>query len=204
LKREQVAADALAKLEQCDLDRARASVEAQMNKWAAKVGSLLKPADNEAQAALHGEIRRHVAGIKDARARMQFLEQRGSDIAVASALLEAPAFLSGLTESEIAFVRHKVEKEHLPAEIVEARARTTRALAELERAARAAPQLVLQHAGLKQPPKRTQPAPKAPAPKPISEADVKLPGLRLRKEQVRPNWSTTSSSSKPAVAPDWA
>lgn len=84
--------------------------------------------------------------------------------------------------------------------------RTAKALAELERAARAALQLVLQHAGLKQPPKRTEPPkPKAAAPKTISEADVKLPGLKLRSStKIKPNWSTTSNSPKPAATPDWA
>ena len=99
-------------------------------------------------AVLHGEIRKHVAGLKGERERMSFLEKNGADPTIASALLEAPAFLANLSDPEIALVKAKVEKMHLPPEIVQAKAKVTRALAELERSFRAAQALIAQRGEL--------------------------------------------------------
>jgi hypothetical protein len=123
---------------------------------------------------------------------MRFLEKHGSDIAVASSLFEAPAFLSGVTDAELALVRHKIEAAHLPAEVVEARAKTSRAWEELERAARLAPSLVLQFAGMKQLPRRNN----EPAPKPKAKATAPY--------WSKPTATTVNNTHKPEQTPDWA
>jgi hypothetical protein len=144
-KKQAIAEQTLTQLDQStSLEKARDSVASRMRSWDDKVAAAVKPASTEAEAVLHGEIRRHVAGLSDERARMS----GGSDPAVASALLEAPPFLSNLSEVEIAYVRAQVEQKHLSPEMVEAKARVTRAMAELDRASRAAPALVAQRAGL--------------------------------------------------------
>jgi hypothetical protein len=63
---------------------------------------------------------------------MVFLEQHGADPTLASAVLSAPAFLSGLTEGELAFVRSKVEQRALPPEVVAAKVDVAKALREVE------------------------------------------------------------------------
>jgi hypothetical protein len=75
--------------------------------------------------------------------------KNGADPTIASALLEAPAFLASLSDAEIALIKAKVEQKHLPPEIVQAKAKVTQALAELERGHRAAQSLIAQRAGLK-------------------------------------------------------
>jgi hypothetical protein len=42
--------------------------------------------------------------------KLGFLEKYGTDPVVASAILWAPGFLSGLTETEVTFVKQKVEQ----------------------------------------------------------------------------------------------
>jgi hypothetical protein len=59
--------------------------------------------------------------------RMSFLEAHASDPTVASAILTAPIFLSGLSDAEIAMVRLKVE-QHIAPEIVEAMDATAKAM----------------------------------------------------------------------------
>ena len=53
---------------------------------------MIKPAENEVDAAQHAEIRKHTASLKG-RDRMQFLEQVGCDPKSSAALLSAPPFL---------------------------------------------------------------------------------------------------------------
>ena len=95
------------------LSRAEESVDGVMSKWDDQLKAALKPAANEVEAALHGEIRRYVAGLKD-KQRLAFLEQNASDPIVAAAVLEAPPFLTGLTSAEAAMIKHKIEASVLP------------------------------------------------------------------------------------------
>jgi len=64
--------------------------------------------------------------------RMVFLERNCADPMLANAVLSAPAFLSGLTEGELAFVRSKLEQRVLPPEVVEAKVEVAKALREVE------------------------------------------------------------------------
>ena len=149
-RRQDIAKRGLAQLgESPALQKARDAVERQMQRWSSEIAAVVKPAKDEVEASLHAEVRRFVLDLKDPRARMSFLEQRGSDPAVASALLEAPAFLSALSDSEIALIRAKVEQKYLSPEIVEAKSKVNKALAELERGHRAAQAMLKQRAGLK-------------------------------------------------------
>ena len=95
---------------------AQQSVSDLLDKWQAKVAAAVKPATTEAEAALHAEIRRHAVGLKG-QDRMAFLERHGSDPRVAATLLEAPAFLTGMTEAETKLVGSKIEQAVLDPEL---------------------------------------------------------------------------------------
>jgi len=62
---------------------------------------------------------------------MAWLDKHGSDSMVASALLTAPACVSGMSDIEISFLRKKVE-QHIAPEIVEARDAALKALEQAE------------------------------------------------------------------------
>lgn len=81
------------------------------------------------EVAVHDAIRRHVAAINGSK--ISWIEKHGGDVTVLSALLTAPAFLSGLTEIELATLKSKAES-HLDPKVVEARTQTTKALKEVE------------------------------------------------------------------------
>jgi len=63
---------------------------------------------------------------------MVFLERHGADPTLANAVLSAPAFLTGLTKVELAFVRSKLEQRALPPEVLEAKVAVAKALGEVE------------------------------------------------------------------------
>jgi hypothetical protein len=90
---------------------------------------VVKPASNIAEATVHAQIRDWIAAMNEGR--MGFLEKNAVDSVVASAILTAPSFLSGLSDAELALVKHKVE-QHVSPEIAEARAATLRAMKEAE------------------------------------------------------------------------
>ena len=92
LKKEKLAAHTLDALkEPASLSKAREAVAAQMQRWADKVSANVKPAADQAEAVLHAQIREKVANLKEGR--LGFLQKHCADPTVASALLEAPAFL---------------------------------------------------------------------------------------------------------------
>ena len=83
-----------------------------MDQWNAKVGLAVKPPSNIAEATVHAQIRDRLAAMEDGR--MGFLEKNATDPVVAAALLTAPPFLSGLSDAELALVKHKVEQHVAP------------------------------------------------------------------------------------------
>ena len=95
--------------------KAREAVMAQMKRWAEKVAANIKPAEDHAEAVLHAQVREKIGNMKEGR--IAFLQKHGTDPTVASALLAAPAFLSGLSEAELALLRTEVEKKYLSPEI---------------------------------------------------------------------------------------
>ena len=78
---------------------------------------------------------------------MGFLEKHATDPVVASALLTAPPFLSGLSDAEMALVKHKVE-QHISPDIAEARDATLKAMKEVEAGWQKAITKIAEHAGL--------------------------------------------------------
>jgi hypothetical protein len=114
------------------LARAQESAASVMEKWEAKVAGNIKRASDAHEVAIHAQIREKLACIKDMKDRMVFLERHGADPALANAVLSAPAFLSGLTEGELAFVRSNLEQRALPPEVVETKIALVNALREVE------------------------------------------------------------------------
>jgi hypothetical protein len=110
------------------LVRAREAVTFVVEQWNAKVGLVVKPASNIAEATVHAQIRDRVAAMKS---RIGFLERNAANPVVASAILTAPSFLSGLSDVELTMVKYKVE-QHVSPEIAEARAATLKAMNEAE------------------------------------------------------------------------
>ena len=73
---------------------------------------------NIAEAVLQSEIRAHLAAMNGNK--VSFIDQHAADQRVASAVLGAPAFLSGLTEAELAIVHQRVE-QHVSPEVANAK-----------------------------------------------------------------------------------
>ena len=129
-QRRKAAAQAIADFEASKtLARAREAVAYVMDQWKAKMGMVVKSPSNIAEATVHAQIRDRLAAMKDGR--MGLLEKNATDPVVAAALLTAPPFLSGLSDAELALVKHKVE-QHVSPEIAEARDATLKAMKEAE------------------------------------------------------------------------
>jgi hypothetical protein len=111
------------------LSQAKDAVERQLKNWANLTGVAIKPPNNFQEAMLHAEIRAHLAATKDNR--LAFLEKHATDPRVASAVLGAPQFLSGLSDTEAAVLRKKVE-QHTAPEIAKERDATLKAIKEAE------------------------------------------------------------------------
>ena len=106
---------------------------------------MVKPPSNIAEATVHVQIRDRLAAMKDGR--MGFLEKNATDPVVAAALLTAPPFLSGLSDAELALVKHKVE-QHVSPETAEARDATLKAMKEAEQGWQRAIAKIGERAGL--------------------------------------------------------
>ena len=106
----------------------------------------VKPPANIAEASVYAQIRDRLFAMKN---RMSVLEQRAGDLVVASAILTAP-ILSGLSDSELAMVKHKVEAHVDPAILAGGGARdgAAKALQEAEQGWAKAQDAVAQRAGL--------------------------------------------------------
>jgi hypothetical protein len=127
------------------LSKARAAVDHVLSMWAERVGLTVKAASNIHEATVHAQIRDRLAALKTGR--LGFLEQHGSDPVVASAILTAPIFLSGLSDLELALVKHKVE-QYLGPEIANAKAATLNAIKEAEHGWQLAIDKIGERAGL--------------------------------------------------------
>ena len=100
-KKREIARQALNQLQEPgSVLKAREAVMDQMKRWAVKVSTHIKPAEDHVVAVLHAQCREKISGMKEGR--VKFLQQYATDPVVASALLEAPPFLSGLSEGELA------------------------------------------------------------------------------------------------------
>ena len=143
-----LAAQSLDELEQAEsLTKAEAAVRAQLDRWAQKIAAHVKPAEDHSQAVLAAQIRQRVSDMRENR--LEFLRKHAAaDPSIASALLEAPAFLSNLNETELTLLRNEVEKKFLGEEVVEAKSATERAYSDCVAAQRAAKAMIVAAAGL--------------------------------------------------------
>lgn len=129
------------------LTRAREAVADVLQKYEAKINSNLEPAADPQSVGVHAQIRSQLAAIKDPKDRVSFFGRNGSDLSLISAVLSAPAFVSGLTEAEAALLRKNLER-HAPPEIIKERDFVHTALAEVERGFRAAKDRIVKRGGL--------------------------------------------------------
>jgi len=201
-KRHELARQTMTQLEKLpSMEKARQSVAAITAKWQEKIdGALTRPnADDAATALLLREVRDKFANLKDQQDRMKWIEKFGHDPLVPSALLNAPAGLTGLSEAQRALLQSKAEALADP-KIVEAKSKVTRALVELERSYRAAPALVAQCAGLDKA-IAARPLPSKPE---LAAPKGDMPPKANTPKANGPNWPSTHSSS-PATAsgPNW-
>jgi len=147
-RKRKIAAQTIADIQALDtLERAREAVSAMQDKWTAKIGLVLKAPADASEAVLHWEVRDRFSSLKDEAARMCFLERFAADPQIASALLAGPAGLTNLSEAEQAMLKTKVES-HTPAEIIEARSATVKALQDVEAGWQRAQDVIAQRAGL--------------------------------------------------------
>jgi hypothetical protein len=133
-----------------------------MTPWDAMLANVAKPAKDPNEAVRHAQIRDRLFNLKQLKERVQWLERNAGDPVIASALLTAPPFLSGLTEPELALVRGKIEKLALSPEMIEVRAKTMQAWQQVEAGQKAARHKIAERAGarIKQPYFKTTPASK--------------------------------------------
>jgi hypothetical protein len=149
--RAKVVEQALAELKRSTtLEKARAAVARQQQIWADKFGldEIIRPADDIGMATIHAQVRERVSSMRPEE-RLGFLQKNAGDAMVAAAILSAPAFLSGLSDSEMLFVKHSIEKRIIPAEIAEARVAVAKALADAEQGWDQAAKLITQRGELK-------------------------------------------------------
>ena len=145
-KKKKLAAEAIADLQQSRaLTIAKDAVERQVAKWEEKTGMAIKSPANIAEAMVHAEIRAHLAAMKGSK--LNLVERHMSDPRVVSAVLDAPPFLSGLTDTEVAVVRTRIE-QHLAPEIAEARDATLKALEQAEQGWQRAMEKIAERGGL--------------------------------------------------------
>jgi hypothetical protein len=138
-EKQKIAEAALAALEKSPaLAKAQAAVEQQVAKWNKE---LAPPVENPTVAA---EIRAHVSRLKDGD-RLPFVTKHIVD--AAPAVLQGPAFLSGLTAAEIDIVRRQYEATRNPA-AAEAKSKAMDALAHCEAGWRNAANTIRTRAGL--------------------------------------------------------
>jgi hypothetical protein len=136
-----IAAAAVAELEQSEkLAAAREAVTRQVAKWEKDLGITPNTPDTVGGAQYVGdtfvqrEIRAHLASLEPTK-RMAFIEAHVTE--VAAAVLGAPAFLSGLTPTEMAVVKQRIAARTNP-EVAKARADLLQAMQDVEAGHRAA------------------------------------------------------------------
>jgi hypothetical protein len=145
--KKEIAEEALAGLRKSPtLAKAREVVDKVTQQCASKVTDVVKPAWDVHDAAVHSQIRDRLVAMTEGR--MAFLEKNAADPVISSAILTAPAFLSGLSDAEIALVRRKVELLAVGSEALAARDAAVRALSECEQGWRHAIAQVAQRGGV--------------------------------------------------------
>lgn len=145
-KKKQVAADVIADFQNSKtLEAAKDVVSRLKAKWAEETGLPVRPPSSIGEAMMQAEIRSHLAAMKGSK--MDFLSKHAIDPRVAGAILGAPPFLSGLTDTEVGVVKSRIERYVAP-EIVKEREVTLKALNEAEQGWQRAIEKIGERAGL--------------------------------------------------------
>ena len=143
-QKKSVGEKALAKLESSEhLAKAQRAVSDQIVRWEKEIG-LVTPKPDAPTAMLHAEVRAHLASMKSAPGRLNFINSNlglGDPDFLADSILSAPAWLSGLSPEDLNIVRTHVVLTRNP-EIAAARAETEKALSETEKGYRAAVNMI--------------------------------------------------------------
>jgi hypothetical protein len=145
----ELAAEVIAELEgSATLIRAREAAEHALQRYEEQISSKLTPATDAATVGVHTQIRDQLRAITDPKDRMNFLARNGNDLALISAVLSAPAYVSGISDAELALLRRNLE-QHTDSAIIHERDFVRTALAEVERGYRAARSRISKQAGLR-------------------------------------------------------
>ncbi len=146
-KKKRLAAQAKANIEKSKvLAQAKETSGKQLVKWENELKSHLKQATTTHDAAVYSELWNRSYRMQGAE-RLAWLNKNASDPTVTSALLTAPAAVTGLKSDEVHFLREQFEKAVLP-EAAEDRPLTLQALDDLEVGQRNAFNKICQAAGV--------------------------------------------------------
>jgi hypothetical protein len=147
-QRAEVARNLMAKSESSKtLSRAREAAADMLQSYEHRIKGKLEPATDPQSVGIHAQIRGQLLAIKEPKERMSFLGRNGGDLTLISAALSAPAYLSGLSDPEVALLQKNLE-QHAPPEVIKERDFVQKALAELELGWRAAQSRIAKRGGL--------------------------------------------------------
>jgi hypothetical protein len=127
------------------LAEAQERVAKAVAKWDEQSG-LHPESPSPEEAAIQGEIRRHIASLKENK--VAFITKHVGDPRVVAAVLHGPNFLSGLSSSDIEIIKSQIIQRNAP-ELAERREAATKALAETEAGWRNAATQISAKGGLK-------------------------------------------------------
>lgn len=111
------------------LIRARETAKDVIARHQKRIEETCRAPQGEAEIAMAAEIRSYVRGIE--KDRLAWLSQHADEVAL-SAVIHAPAYLSGLSDVEMAAAKRLAEKRADP-ELIESRDAIARALEDVER-----------------------------------------------------------------------
>ena len=186
-RKREVGVAALSALEKdASLSQGRAAVDQQLTRWNKELGVAPKPPTNIAEVAQLAEIRAHIAGIK--QNRVGFVMEHANDPRVVAAVLGGPPFLSGLTDTEFEVAKAQIAKRVAP-EVVAAKEKTLRAMAEIERGWRTAATRIRQRGGLDRLLEETAPTGISAAPASIEQKSGKPSEKKPPAQRAMPTWS---------------
>jgi hypothetical protein len=129
------------------LENARAAVQRQQAYWANKIQQAITPATDNGTAVMYAQIRDRVSSM-DEKSRLSFIDRHIDNVAVVSAVLLAPEFLSGLSPVEVGVVKQKLAKRILSPETAEAKEMMEKAMAAAEKGWTRATEAIAERGGL--------------------------------------------------------
>jgi hypothetical protein len=151
-KKARIVDQLIAELQNPSLSAAKEIIARQLAKWQEMIAASMRRAASD--AIVDPKLWDGLKQLSGA-ARLVWLNKQASDLSTVYALLRAPQACSGLSDSEVAFVRKKAEANATP-EIVKERDETLKALAEAEGGRRAAIEQIRKRASIVGPNRATQ------------------------------------------------